>query len=87
MVVGGRLFIFPSPTQKECLKYDKFCEFEDRHILAGADLTEADFLISLDKKHILKPEVEKALSPMVVCSPKEFLEKYLARILGGKVTT
>ena len=45
---------------------------DDAHVLAGAVMSGADLLLSLDKKHILAPNVEKALRPMSVKSPKSF---------------
>lgn len=44
----------------------------DIHVLAGAGLSGAKVLISLDKKHILTPKVRKILKPMLVKSPKDF---------------
>lgn len=45
---------------------------DDIHVIAGASLSGANFLVSLDKKHILTPTVKKLLKPMQVVSPKEF---------------
>lgn len=44
----------------------------DVHVIAGAVLSGADVLLSLDKKHITTTRVKKALKPMKVMSPKEF---------------
>lgn len=45
---------------------------DDVHVLAGAVLSGAGLLISLDKKHILTLRVKKALKPVLVKSPREF---------------
>lgn len=45
---------------------------DDAHVLAGAAISGADILLSLDKKHILEPNAEKALRPMAVKSPRSF---------------
>lgn len=45
---------------------------DDAHVLAGAALSGADILLSLDKKHILMPAISKVLKPIMVKSPKEF---------------
>lgn len=45
---------------------------DDAHVLAGAVLSGAGILLSLDKKHILVPNVGKSLRPMSITSPKEF---------------
>lgn len=45
---------------------------DDAHVLAGAAISGAAILLSLDKKHILAPNIGKALHPMSVKSPKSF---------------
>ena len=45
---------------------------DDAPILAGAVTSGATTLVSLDKKHILIPEVRRVLRPMRVLSPKMF---------------
>jgi len=50
----------------------------DAHVLAGAVMSGSDFLISLDKKHILTRKVKRFLGPTKVFSPKQ-LWKYLGR--------
>lgn len=62
-----------SKTEEE--PYQGLVEEEDIHIVAGAKLTKCDFLITLDKKHLLKDEVKKLVKPVKVVSPKEYLEK------------
>ncbi|MDZ7587224.1 MAG: putative toxin-antitoxin system toxin component, PIN family [Patescibacteria group bacterium] len=44
----------------------------DAHVLAGAILTNVNFLLSLDKKHILTKRVKKHLFPIRVLAPKQF---------------
>lgn len=45
---------------------------DDAHVLAGAAISGADVLLSLDKKHILALNVQNALKPMSVKSPRSF---------------
>lgn len=45
---------------------------DDAHVLAGAGLSGANLLVSLDKKHLLTAGVRKTLKPMLVKSPKGF---------------
>ena len=45
---------------------------DDAHVLAGAGLSGAKILLSLDKQHILIPRVRTTLKPMLVMSPKDF---------------
>jgi len=45
---------------------------DDAHVLAGAIVANVNFLLSLDKKHILTKRVKKHLFPIRVLSPKQF---------------
>lgn len=53
--------------------YQGLVEKEDIHVAAGAKLTRCDYLVTLDKKHLLKDEVRKAVKPLKVVNPKEIL--------------
>lgn len=46
---------------------------DDAHLIAGANLTECDFLISLDKKHLLREDIRNKVKPLKILSPGEFL--------------
>lgn len=48
-------------------------EEEDIHVAVGARLTKCDYLVTLDKKHLLKTEVKEMLKPLKVVAPKEIL--------------
>ena len=69
-----------SPSRSFQEKFSKVVKDpDDVHVVAGASLSGANFLVTLDKKHILTPPVRKLLNPMQVVSPKEFwgqLKKY-----------
>ena len=47
---------------------------KDMPVIAGAVGTTADFLVSLDKKHILQPKLKTLDWPFRILSTKEFLE-------------
>lgn len=55
--------------------YEDMVDIKDAHVLAGAKLTDCDYLTTLDKKHLLKGEVKKQLYPLKVVTPKELLEE------------
>jgi putative PIN family toxin of toxin-antitoxin system len=44
----------------------------DAHVLAGAIVSGANYLLSLDQNHIVTALVQKYLLPIIVCSPKSF---------------
>lgn len=52
---------------------------DDAHVLAGTILANVNFLLSLDKKHILTKRVKKHLSPIRVLSPKQFWQSLKSR--------
>ena len=52
---------------------------EDAHLIAGANLTRCSYLVSLDKKHVLKLDIKKNFLPLRIVSPKELLEEILSR--------
>lgn len=67
------IHIIQDPDEKTIRKFSRICQDEsDAHVLAGATLSGASVLVSLDKKHILTPKVRAFLKPMLVKSPKEF---------------
>lgn len=65
--------LLANPNDGTIEKFRHVChDPNDAHVLAGAAISGADILLSLDKKHILAPSVQKALHPMSVKSPKDF---------------
>lgn len=65
--------LIANPSQEVTEKFSKASsDPNDAHILAGASLSGAIALISLDKKHLLTSQVKKIIKPMLVQSPKEF---------------
>ena len=59
-------------TSKEIFHWTNLLPDKDCHVLAGAFKAKADYLISLDKKHILKAEVQSNF-PIPIRSSSEFL--------------
>lgn len=65
--------ITPAPSMAYYEKYkDIVTDLGDTHVIAGADETKCDFLVTLDKKHllILKDKIKK----IKIMSPKELIE-------------
>lgn len=48
----------------------------DMHLIAGANLTDCDYLITLDKKHLLKETIKDTFKPLKIVNPEEFLQNY-----------
>jgi predicted nucleic acid-binding protein len=70
-----RLSLADSPTRTEKSEWSKVTHEKDAHILAGAIKAKADILISLDRRHVLKPSVQEAF-PIPIMSPGDFLQKF-----------
>ena len=71
--IANHKFIVRSEiTERETRPYLKIIVDKDAHVLAGAILANANFLLSLDKKHVLTKRVKKHLLPIRIFSPKQF---------------
>lgn len=67
------IHLIPNPNSTTISRYQAHTtDPNDAHVLAGAVKAKTDYLISLDKKHILTPHVAKHLSPIQVLSPRQF---------------
>jgi len=63
-----------SPSSTLIEKLTGLMPVKDMPVIAGALSAEADFLVSLDKKHILQPKLKNLDWPFRIVSTKEFLE-------------
>jgi predicted nucleic acid-binding protein len=74
-VAESGLLVREAITEKDIEPYDKLIEAKDAHLIAGAHLTKCMYLVSLDKKHVLKDEIRKQFLPLKIVSPKELIEE------------
>ena len=65
-------------SREEIRPYESIVEIEDAHVIAGAYFSKCTHLVTLDKKHLLQPAVQKAVSPLKIVSPKELLEELVS---------
>ena len=68
------ILVRESIDELELEPFKNLIEEEDIHVAVGARLTRCDYLVTLDKKHLLKGEVKEMLKPLKVVSPKEVLQ-------------
>lgn len=67
------IHLVANPPEKMIKKFQSASpDPNDAHVLAGAGLSGANILVSLDKKHLLTARVRKILKPMLVKSPRGF---------------
>lgn len=59
--------------ESEILKYQGITDAKDIHIIAATFKSRAEYLVTLDKKHLLKLEGEDF--PFKIVTPGEFLKK------------
>ena len=74
-IAQSELLVREGVTQAEILLYRNKIDNEDAHLLAGARLTKCTHLVSLDKKHVVRPDVQKQFLPLKIVSPKKLLEE------------
>lgn len=65
-------------TKSEITPFINSVDITDAHLIAGAMLTNSNYLVSLDKKHLLKQEIKDKFKPLKIVSPKEFLLKLIS---------
>lgn len=65
------------PKIKEIIEANKAINEKDAPILAAAIKSQARFIITLDRKHFLKPKVHKFAKPLKILIPGDFVIKYL----------
>ncbi len=74
-IQDSKLLIHEHITQDEIEEYLGLIDAEDAHLVAGANLTHCEYLVSLDKKHLLRDAIQKKFLPLRIVSPKELLEE------------
>lgn len=69
------ILLVEDPSAKAVQKAAHLVHAKDVSILAPALESEADYLITLDKKHFLKQK-DRCNLPIEICTPAEFLRIY-----------
>jgi len=79
-IVNNKIIVRKAVGRSEIKQFVDVVFQKDAHVLAGALLTNSDYLVSLDRKHIVKNEVKKKIEEIKIVLPKELLAK-LRKIL------
>ena len=77
-ITRSQLIIRKPITLEEIEPYQNLIDVEDTHLVAGANLTKCTHLVSLDKKHVINPNVQKKFLPLRIVSPKELIEEIVS---------
>lgn len=72
-IVESGLVVRERITLEEIESYQNRVDIEDAHLIAGANLTKCIYLVSLDKKHLVREDIKKEFLPLKIVSPKELL--------------
>ena len=70
--------LLPVPREEELQKYASYVDPKDLHVLAAAVEGGSEFLLTLDRRHILAaaPMVERAQLPIRILKPGDFIQHY-----------
>jgi predicted nucleic acid-binding protein len=70
--------LLPVPSEAELEKYAPLIDAKDLHVLASALEGASQFLLTLDRRHILAaaPAVRTAGLPLEILRPGEFIQQY-----------
>lgn len=77
-IAQSGLIVRESITIGEITSYRGLIDVEDAHLVAGAVLTKCDYLVTLDKKHLLREDIRKRFLPLGIVSPKDLLTEIIS---------
>jgi len=73
----ANILLVEDPSVEETAKCEKVINAKDAPILAAAVKSPASFLLTLDRKHFLKPEVMAFAKSLKILTPGEFVSMHL----------
>lgn len=76
-IKDSQILVRKKVTKAEAKPYRDLVAEDDLHVITGAKLTKSDYLITLDKKHLLKDEVRKLVKPLKIVNPKDYLQRLI----------
>jgi predicted nucleic acid-binding protein len=68
-------YMVPSPSKLRLVECAVIVGEKDAHVLASALECGAEFLLTLDRRHLITPDVQTAGLPTKVLTPGEFLQQ------------
>ena len=74
-IAQSNLVVRERITIEEIDPYKDLVEVKDAHLIAGANLTKCGHLVTLDKKHLLRQDIQQKFLPLKIVPPKELLEE------------
>lgn len=78
-IAQSKLIVRKMVTVNEITPYRDLVDVKDAHIIAGANLTKCEYLVTLDKKHLLRSYIKEKFLPLLIVSPKKLLEEIITK--------
>lgn len=75
---ANNFIVRKSISLSEIESYQSLMEKKDAHVVAGAIMTNCDYLVTFDKKHLDNRKVKIKISKVKILSPKELLHMITA---------
>lgn len=75
-ITKSGLIIRRAITSEDIALYQGIISIDDAHLIAGSKLTKCEYLVTLDKKHLLAADIREKFLPLNIVSPKELLQKH-----------
>lgn len=75
---ANNFLVRQSISLSEIAPFISIIEKKDAHVIAGAILTNCDYLVTFDKKHINNKNIKAKISQIKILSPKELLHMIIA---------
>ncbi len=66
------------PSHQEVVRCSPLTGVKDAHVLAAALECGADYLLTLDRRHLLTPTAESAVIPLKVITPGQFHQELVS---------
>ncbi|MBI2593477.1 putative toxin-antitoxin system toxin component, PIN family [Candidatus Daviesbacteria bacterium] len=76
-ITQSGLLIREAIAMEEIAPYKDLVDIEDAHLIAGSNLTKCNYLVTLDKKHLLREDIKMRFLPLKIVSPKQLLEEII----------
>ena len=73
LILQCKLEITEDPPKKIVEKYYSIINKKDAPILASAISANTDYLVTLNSKHFMRPELKIAVKSMKIVTPKDFI--------------
>ena len=70
-IANSGILVRKKITQDDIVPYKNLVDAEDAHVLAGARMTNCQYLVTLDKKHLLI--LQEKIKRIIIVNPKELL--------------